>query len=86
MIPQTNATNFRKNAYKYFAEVIQTNQPLQVNTKDGEAFILSSEEYRKLSGLYETAYLNSIPGMTNWILNGRSDDEETVEVDWKNEL
>lgn len=82
----TNATNFRKNAYKYLSEVIKSNKPLQVNTKDGEAFIVSSEEYRKLTGLQETLYLNSIPGMANHILEGRADNEETVEVDWKNEL
>lgn len=82
----TNATNFRKNAYKYLAEVIKSNEPLQINTKDGEAFVLSSEEYRKLTGLKETLYLNSINGMADWILEGRGEDEETFEVDWENEL
>ena len=83
---ETNATNFRKNAYKYLSQVIKTNQPLQVNTKDGEAFVLSSEQYHRLTGLQETLYLNSIPGMADWILNGRGEDEEVVEVDWKHEL
>lgn len=79
----TNATNFRKNVYKYLESAVDMNDVVYVTTKTGNAVILSEEDYR---GLTETAYLNSIPGMAEHILAGRSENEETFTVDWKHEL
>lgn len=80
----TNATNFRKNIYGYLDSIIELNDEVTITTKNGNAVLISADE---LSGLRETAYLNSIPGMAEKILTGRNDpNEETFEVDWKNEL
>lgn len=80
----TNATNFRKNIYGYLDSIIELNDEVTITTKNGNAVLISADE---LSGLRETAYLNSIPGMSEKILTGRNDpNEETFEVDWKNEL
>lgn len=80
----TNATNFRKNIYNYLDSAIDLNDEITITTKKGNAVLISAEE---LSGLRETAYLNSIPGLAQKILEGRNDpNEETFEVDWKNEL
>ncbi len=40
------------------------------------------ENYSRLSNYAETCYVNSVPDLKNKILN----DDELVEVDWKNEL
>lgn len=58
----TNATNFRKNLFEYLNLAIDFNDVINVNTKKGNAVIMSEEEY---NGLLETLYLSSIPGMNN---------------------
>lgn len=60
----TNATNFRKNAFDYFNQAVLYNDVINVNTKNGNAIVMSEEDYR---GLMETLYLTSIPGMTESI-------------------
>ena len=47
----TNITNFRKNAFNYVEQTIKYNEPLNISTKDGDAVLLSAEDY---SGLMET--------------------------------
>ena len=56
----TNITDFRKNAFDY-------NQPINITTKDGNAVLLSEEDY---SGIMETLYLVSAPGMREKIMDG----------------
>ena len=56
----TNITNFRKNIFGLLEQTIKYNEPMNVSTKDGNAVILSEEDY---NGLMETLYLSSIPGM-----------------------
>ncbi len=63
----TNITNFRKNAFNYVEQTIKYNEPLNISTKDGDAVLLSAEEY---SGLMETLYLVSVPGMREKIMDG----------------
>ena len=63
----TNITNFRKNAFSYVEQTIRYNEPLNINTKDGNAVLLSEEDY---SGMMETLYLVSAPGMRQKILDG----------------
>ena len=50
----TNITNFRKNAFDYVEQTIKYNQPINITTKDGNAVLLSEEDY---SGIMETLYL-----------------------------
>ena len=41
----TNITNFRKNAFNYVEQTIKYNEPLNISTKDGDAVLLSAEDY-----------------------------------------
>lgn len=50
------ATNFRKNLFKLLDQTIRFSEPLIVNTKTGNAVIISEEDYRCL---VETACLSS---------------------------
>ena len=56
----TNATNFRRNAFTYFEQAIQYNDIINVATKNGNAIVMSEEDY---AGLMETCFLLSVPGM-----------------------
>lgn len=63
----TNITNFRKNAFNYVEQTIRYNEPLNISTKEGNAVLLSEEDY---SGIMETLYLVSMPGMREKIMEG----------------
>ena len=63
----TNITDFRKNAFDYVEQTIKYNQPINITTKDGNAVLLSEEDY---SGIMETLYLVSAPGMREKIMDG----------------
>ena len=65
----TNITNFRKNAFNYVEQTIRYNEPLNISTKNGNAVLLSEEDY---SGIMETLYLVSMPGMREKIMEGMS--------------
>ena len=56
----TNVTNFRQNAFEYFNLAVEYNDVITVNTKNGNAVVMSEEDY---NGLMETLYLLSIPGL-----------------------
>ena len=63
----TNATNFRSNLFSLLTNTVKYNEPVCISTKDGNAVLLSEEEYR---GLVETLYLESTPGMKKEIIQG----------------
>lgn len=63
----TNITNFRKNIFGMLEQTIKYNEPVNVSTKDGNAVIISEEDY---NGLMETLYLSSIPEMKEKIVIG----------------
>ena len=63
----TNITNFRKNIYGMLEQTIKFNEPVNISTKDGNAIIISEEDY---NGLMETLYLSSIPAMKEKIVEG----------------
>ena len=63
----TNITNFRKDIYKVLEQTVKFNEPVNISTKDGNAIIISEEDYR---GLMETLNLTSIPEMKDKIVNG----------------
>ena len=65
----TNITTFRKNAFNYVEQTIRYNEPLNISTKEGNAVLLSEEDY---SGIMETLYLVSMPGMREKIMEGMS--------------
>ncbi|AWW27833.1 MAG: antitoxin YefM [Acetobacterium sp.] len=55
-----NATNLRKNLFEYLNAAVEYNDVINVNTKNGNAIILSEEDYNSMQ---ETLYLLSVPGM-----------------------
>ena len=55
-----NITNFRKNIFSILEQTIKFNEPVNVSTKDGNAVMLSEEDY---NGLMETMYLSTMPAM-----------------------
>jgi PHD/YefM family antitoxin component YafN of YafNO toxin-antitoxin module len=63
----TNISNFRKNIFGMLEQTIKYNEPVNISTKDGNAVVLSEEDY---NGLMETLYLSSIPSMKERIVEG----------------
>lgn len=78
-----NVTNFRNNIFEYLTQTIKYNQPLNISTKDGNAVVLSEDDYL---GLMETLYLISKPGMEEKLIAGKNTDIDDCvsadEVDW----
>lgn len=79
----TNITNFRKNVFQYMEQTVKHNEPLNIHTKEGNAVLLSEEDY---SGIMETLYLVSAPGMREKIMSGieesLSDCVDETAVEW----
>jgi len=62
-----NITNFRKDIYNIISQTIKFDEPVNISTKDGNAVILSEEDY---NGLMETLYLSSKENLKNSIIEG----------------
>ncbi|HKL59911.1 MAG TPA: type II toxin-antitoxin system Phd/YefM family antitoxin [Sphaerochaeta sp.] len=62
-------TEFKNNLTNLLEQVITFQEPITICTEDGNAVMLSEEYY---TGLLETLYLNSIPGLKESILEGAS--------------
>ena len=79
----TNITNLRKNLFEYVNQVIEYHDDINVNTKNGNAVIMSEEEY---NGLMETLFLSSDPRVKQEIVEGiKTPLEECIpadEVEW----
>ena len=79
----TNVTNFRKSIYSMLENAIKYNEPINISTKNGNAVVLSEEDY---NSLMETLYISSVPSLKEEIINrGNSSDEDFVsedEVEW----
>ncbi len=63
----TNITNFRKNIFGMLEQTIKFNEPVNISTKDGNAVVISEEDY---NGLVETLHLTSNPAMKEKIIEG----------------
>lgn len=63
----TNATALRRNLFGILEQTIKYNEPVSVSTKEGNAVILSEDDY---NSIMETLYLASIPGMREKIIDG----------------
>lgn len=79
----TNATNFRKNMFEILEQTIKFNEPVNISTKNGNAVVLSEDDY---NGLIETLYLSSNPIMKEKIIDGLNTPVEDClsedEVNW----
>ena len=75
----TSATALRKNLFSMLSNAIKYNETINVNTKDGNAVILSEEEYK---GLIATLELSSNRALREKILAGKDAPiEECVSMD-----
>ena len=63
----TNITNFRKNIFGILEKTILYNEPVNISTKDGNAVVISEEDY---NGLMETLFLSSHPETHATIVEG----------------
>ncbi len=79
----TNIINFRKDIYELLEQTIKYNEPINITTKNGNAVVLSEEDY---NGLMETVYLLTISGMKEKLIEGKNTSiDECVtedEVEW----
>ncbi len=79
----TSVASFQKNISVLLARTIKSNEPLSIHTEDGNAVLLSDEDYR---GMMETVRLLSLPGMREKLLEGKAEPlSECVpenEVEW----
>lgn len=64
----TNITSFRKNIFSMLEQTIKYNEPLNISTKEGNAVVLSEEDYR---GIMETLDLLSNPAMKKILMEGK---------------
>ena len=65
-------TKARANLYKTVSDVNEYSEPITITNNRGKNAVLVSED--DWLALQETLYLNSIPGMTQSILNYREED------------
>ena len=63
----TNITNARNNLFDLVEEVLEKNEVYRITSKKGNVVLLSDEDY---SGIMETLYLTSIPGMREKLIEG----------------
>lgn len=79
----TNITNFRRNVFDYINQAIEYNDVINVSAKNGNAVIMSEEEY---NGIMETLYLSTNAKVKKEILEGKntplSECLSAEEVDW----
>lgn len=62
-----NITNLRKKLFDYINQAIEFNDVINVNTKSGNAVIISEEDY---NSLMETLYLSSNAAAKKEIVEG----------------
>ena len=83
MMTNTNITNFRKNIYNLLEQTIKYNEPLNISTKNGNAVILSEEDY---NNLISTLEIYSNKELKEKIVEGMKEDLKDCvpesEVDW----
>lgn len=76
----TNATNFRKQLFELIEQTVKFNEPVNISTKNGNAVLISEEEY---NSLMETLYITSIPGMKEKLIDGvNTPIEECDDFEW----
>ena len=68
-----NITNFRKDIYALLEQTINYNEPINISTKNGNAVVLSEEDY---NSLIETLYITSVPNLKEELIKRASDNEE----------
>ena len=79
-----SASSFLKDTNNYLSKAAKANGEILVKADTGDVVVLNAKKYRSL---VETAYINSVPGWAESIIEGMNTPlSECVELDWKNEL
>lgn len=73
----TNISALRKNLFGSLETVVEYNDTITVNTKKGNAVIISEEEY---NAMRETIFLASQPGLIQRIKEGENEDISSMSV------
>ena len=74
-----NITTFRNNIYNLLENTIKYNEPINISTKNGNAVVLSENDY---NSLIETLYIESVPGLKEKILKAAEEPfEECIPED-----
>ncbi len=75
------ATKARGNLYSLINEVRESHEPIQITGKQGNAVLISEEDWRSIR---ETLFLHSIPGLVGSIKQARAEglDAASAELDW----
>ena len=68
-----NITNFRKDIYALLEQTINFNEPINISTKNGNAVVLSEEDY---NSLIETLYITSVPNLKEELIKRANDNKE----------
>ena len=71
----TNISVLRKDLFNSIDKVIEFNETITVNTKKGNAVIISEEEF---NSMLETIYLVSQPGLLEKIKKGEKEDIDSM--------
>jgi PHD/YefM family antitoxin component YafN of YafNO toxin-antitoxin module len=80
----TTITKARSNLFNLIGNVVNLNDVLKISTKDGNAVVMSEEDY---NALMETIYLYNQPGLVESIIEAKNaPKEEFEELDWRKEL
>ena len=78
-----NITNFRNDIYNLLEQTIKYNEPINISTKNGNAVILSEEDYNNLIATLE---IESNKKLKEKILEGMKEDLNDCvpesEVEW----
>ena len=74
-MPITNISVLRKDLFNSIDKVIEYNETITVNTKKGNAVIISEEEF---NSMIETIYLVSQPGLLEKIKKGEKEDIDSM--------
>jgi len=75
-----NTAHFQQNLPEYLNQAVIHQEVINVNTQNGNAILLSEEEYNSLK---ETLYLFSIPGIKERLLKDKdTPPEECIDFEW----
>ncbi|MFQ5456134.1 MAG: type II toxin-antitoxin system Phd/YefM family antitoxin [Nitrospirota bacterium] len=76
-----SASQARANLYKLIDEAAESHEPVLITGKRNNAILISEEDWKAIK---ETVFLNSIPGMSESIIEGMNSpvDECSESLDW----
>ncbi len=80
-MPTVTATEARSKLYRLIDQTAETNEPIVITGKRGNAVLISEGDWRSIQ---ETIYLLNIPGMRDSILDGLATpvEECSEEIRW----